>query len=226
MAKTRAVARQSLPDVIANDLRERILNGEIAEGETIRQENLAEEYDVSRMPIREALKRLDAEGLLQLTNNRGATVIKHSLEEIGEIFDLRILLEVDLFRRAIPQITSKHIQRCEELLKRMDASYEDDDVVQWGTMNYRYHSALYAAAHRGLTNDLLDRISLQSDRYVRMHLSVMKQRDPAKEEHRQLVDLAGKGQVREACALLTAHIERTKRDLLEMIAARRSAEES
>ena len=60
MAKTRAISRQSLPDVIANDLRDRILNGDLAEGEVIRQETLAEEYDVSRMPVREALKRLSA----------------------------------------------------------------------------------------------------------------------------------------------------------------------
>ena len=89
MAGTRRISKKSLPDVIADDLRERILSGELPEAETIRQEALAEEYDVSRMPIREALKRLNAEGLVELTNNRGATVTKHSLPEIGEIFDLR-----------------------------------------------------------------------------------------------------------------------------------------
>lgn len=225
MPKSRAIPRQSLPDVIANDLRDRILNGEIAEGEVIRQEMLAEEYDVSRMPIREALKRLDAEGLLHLTNNRGATVIRHSLDEIGEIFDLRILLEVDLFRRAIPRMTTTEFQACDQILTRMAASYDDNDVAQWGALNHRYHAALYAAAGRSLTNDLLARISLQSDRYVRMHLSVMEQRGPAKAEHGRLLELARAGDVDGACALLTRHISRTKSELLEMIAARRAAEE-
>ena len=85
MAGKRAITKQSLPDVIANDLRERILNGELAEGEAIRQEALAEEYDVSRMPIREALKRLNAEGLIQWANNRGGSVTKHSLNEMGTV---------------------------------------------------------------------------------------------------------------------------------------------
>lgn len=226
MAGKRAITKQSLPDVIANDLRERILNGELAEGEAIRQEALAEEYDVSRMPIREALKRLNAEGLIQWANNRGGSVTKHSLNEIGEIFDLRMLIEVDLFRRAIPQMTSADYARCNEILTQMEASYDENDVSKWGILNYQYHSALYAASQRKLTNELLDRVNLQSDRYVRMHLSVMKQREPAKKEHRELLKLAQAGNVDEACNMLMRHIRRTKEQLLEMIVAKRAMEET
>ncbi len=224
MTAKRAIKKQSLPDVIADDLRERILSGELTEGETIRQEALADEYDVSRMPVREALKRLSAEGLVQWANNRGGSVTKHSLQEIGEMFDLRILIEVDLFRRAIPQMTTGDFARCEDILQQMEISYDENDVGKWGALNHAYHSALYAASQRSLTNELLDRINLQSDRYVRMHLSVMKQREPAKIEHRELLELARGGRVDAACALLCAHIQRTKEQLLEMIAARRSAD--
>ncbi|NOC46820.1 MULTISPECIES: GntR family transcriptional regulator [unclassified Ruegeria] len=225
MAGKRAITKQSLPDVIANDLRERILSGELAEGETIRQEALAEEYDVSRMPIREALKRLNAEGLVQWANNRGGSVTKHSLDEIGEIFDLRILIEVDLFRRAIPNMGPREFARCDEILKQMEASYDENDVGKWGILNYQYHSALYAASQRKLTNELLDRVNLQSDRYVRMHLSVMKQREPAKKEHRDLLRLAREGNVDKACEVLAQHIRRTKEQLLEMIASKRGTDE-
>jgi DNA-binding GntR family transcriptional regulator len=224
VSKKRAIARQSLPDVIAGDIRERILNGDLPEGLTIRQEALAEEYDVSRMPVREALKRLDAEGLVQLTNNQGATVTMHSLDEIGEIFDLRILIEVDLFRRAIPVMTVTHLARCEKILAAMEISYDADDVAKWGALNYEYHSALYASANRGLTNDVLQRINLQSDRYVRMHLSVMRQRDPARKDHRDLLELARKGKTDEACVLLSRHIAQTKQNLLELMSAKRADE--
>ncbi|GAA6177770.1 GntR family transcriptional regulator [Sulfitobacter pacificus] len=224
MAGKRAVIKQSLPEVIANDLRERILSGEMAEGEIIRQEALAEEYDVSRMPVREALKRLNAEGLVQWTNNRGGSVTKHSLGQIGEIFDLRTLIEVDLFRRAIPKMTKADFERSEKLLEEMETSYAEDDVGKWGSLNYAYHSALYRAAGRELTTELLDRINLQSDRYVRLHLSVMKQREPAKEEHRELLRLAKQGLVDEACEILAQHIGRTKDQLLEMVMAKRALE--
>lgn len=224
MGSKRAIARQSLPDVIASDLRERILSGELAEGETIRQEALAEEYDVSRMPIREALKQLDAEGLVVLTTNRGATVTEHSLDEIAEIFDLRVLLEVDLFRRAIPAMTTVEFAECKDILKQMEASYDANDVGQWGALNHRFHTALYAAAGRGLTNELLHRVSLQSDRYIRMHLSVMQQRGPARKEHRELLQLAQAGQTDAACALLATHIGRTKEELITLMTARRATE--
>lgn len=223
MVGKRTIARQSLPDVIADDVRERILNGELLEGETIRQEALAEEYDVSRMPIREALKRLDAEGLVQLTNNRGASVTKHSLREIAEIFDLRILIEVDMYCRAIPAMGSKDFERCHKILNEMEASYKADDVAKWGEMNYEYHSALYAAADRTLTNELLRKVYLQSDRYVRMHLSVMRQREPAKEDHRLLLRFAQEQKTEEGRIVLIDHITRTKEQLLDMIATKRAS---
>ncbi len=221
MPGTRAITKKSLPDIITDDLRERILNGELAEGETIRQEALAEEYDVSRMPIREALKRLNAEGLVKWSTNRGGSVIKHSLTEIGEIFDLRTLIEVDLFRRSIPNMTQMDFARCAEILDRMDASFDQNDVGKWGILNHQYHSALYAGADRQLTRDMLDRINTQADRYIRMHLSVMKQREPAKIEHHQLLSLARSGDVDAACELLKTHIQRTRDQILELIASKR-----
>lgn len=223
MGPKRTITRQSLPDVIAGDLRERILSGDLSEGETIRQEALAEEYDVSRMPVREALKQLDAEGLVVLTNNRGASVTEHSLDEIAEIFDLRVLLEVDLFRHAIPAMTTVHFAKCKDILQQMEASYDANDVSQWGALNHRFHEALYSAAGRSLTNDLLYRVSLQSDRYIRMHLSVTQQRGQARTEHRELLRRAQAGQVDAACALLATHIGRTKKELITLMTARRAA---
>ncbi len=208
--------------MIANDLRERILSGELGDGETIRQEALAVEYDVSRMPVREALKQLDAEGLVHLANNRGATVTEHSPDEIAEIFDLRILLEVDLFRRAIPATTTTQLALCEDILQQMEASYDANDVAQWGALNQRFHAALYAPAGRSLTNALLFRVSLQSDRYIRLHLSVMEQRDPAKKDHRELLALAQAGQTDAACALLARHISRARDQLLRLMVDRKT----
>lgn len=224
MGGKRAIKRQSLPDVIADDIRERILSGDLAEGVTVRQEALADEYTVSRMPVREALRRLDAEGLVQVTNNQGATVTKHSLEEIAEIFDLRILIEVDLLRRAIPRMTASHIAYCEQVLEAMEASYDANDVVKWGALNYDYHAALYAPANRSLTNEVLQRVNLQSDRYVRMHLSVMHQRDLARQEHRELLELARSGDTDKACKLLTHHISQTMQNLLKLMMDRRAQE--
>lgn len=222
MAQKRAVVRQSFPDIIAADLRQRILSGDLAEGELIRQELLAEEYDVSRMPIREALKRLDAEGLVVFTNNRGATVTKHTLEEIAEIFDVRMMLEVDLFTRAIPLMQDEHFELCESILKEMELSYQSGDVAAWGPLNARFHSALYAASDRKLTSNLLERASLQSNRYVSMHIDQLKKSQSAHQDHSDLLALARQGDVQCAADKLRSHIENTKFQVLEWIAAARS----
>ena len=224
MSATRAIERVSLPEAIANDLRERILNGEFQEGEVVRQEALALEYDVSRMPVRDALKLLDAEGLVQMAANRGATVVRHSLDEIREIFDLRSLLEVDLFRASIPNLSASDLEHAEALLARMDASYEEGDVSRWGALNQEYHSALYSAARRSITTDLLKGLSAHADRYVRLHLSVMERREPAKREHRDLLASARRGDVEEGCRVLAAHIARARDEILEMIVEKRAKE--
>ncbi|RUM53336.1 MAG: GntR family transcriptional regulator [Marinomonas sp.] len=217
MAQKRAVVRQSLPDVIVADLRKRILSGELEEGALIRQELLAEEYDVSRMPVREALKRLDAEGLLVFKNNRGATVTKHTIEEIAEIFDVRTLLEVDLFARSIPNMTDTHFEACEAILKEMDDSYQTGNVADWGPLNAEYHGKLYEAAGRHLTEQLLERVTLQANRYVSMHIGKLDKRDNASHDHHDLLKLARDRDILGATALLRTHLVNTKNQVIELV---------
>jgi len=224
LAQKRAVVRQSLPDVIAADLRKRILSGDLEEGELIRQELLAEEYDVSRMPIREALKRLDAEGLVVFQTNRGATVTKHTLEEIAEIFDIRMLLEVDLFKRSIPNMTEEDFAECEDVLEQMERSYKTGSVAEWGPLNELYHSKLLEASGRKLTSDLLHRATTQSNRYVGMHIDQLEKSDNARADHRALLDLARAGDVSAAAAKLRSHIENTKLQIVELVTAIRAAQ--
>ena len=122
-------------------------------------------------------------------------------------------------------MTTADFTKCHDLLDEMERSYDADDVARWGMLNFQYHAALYAAADRKLSNELVQRIGLQSDRYVRMHLSVMQQRKPAKEDHRQLLTLAKKRDIEAACLLLTDHVMRAKTQLLKMVAANRASDE-
>lgn len=223
MAQKRAVVRQSLPDVIVADLRNRILSGDLEEGALIRQELLAEEYDVSRMPVREALKRLDSEGLVVFQNNRGATVTKHSLDEIAEIFDVRILLEVDLFQRSIPNMTEAHFAECEAILEAMDASYRAGDIADWGPLNAAYHGKLYAAAGRHLTEVLLKRVTLQANRYVSMHIDKLNKRENASHDHHALLELARQRDISEATSRLKHHLINTKHQVIALVKQTRTS---
>src|SRR3954470_16750413 len=92
------------PDLIAETLREEILRGVVAPGQALRQEELADRFGVSRLPVRDALLRLEAQGLVHVYPNRGAFVITLSADEVREIYEMRILLEGDLLERAVPKI--------------------------------------------------------------------------------------------------------------------------
>src|ERR1700730_1226676 len=110
------IKRQSLRDTQAESLRERILSGEFKEGDPLVQEALAEEYEVSRMPVREALRLLEASGLVALKTHKGAIVTSIPTEQIGELFELRALLECEILGHSIPRMTDDILVNCESCL--------------------------------------------------------------------------------------------------------------
>jgi len=94
-----------------------IIRGEIQEGEQLRQDALADEFQVSRIPIREALRQIEAEGLVQIVAHHGAIVSSLSADEIGELFDIRALLESDVLQLSIPNLKEEDFQKAEEILE-------------------------------------------------------------------------------------------------------------
>ena len=145
------IQRQTLTSMTLDALRERILHGTYPEGEPLRQDALAEELGVSRIPVREALRQLEAEGLVTFNPHRGAVVSTLSLGEIEELFELRAEIELDLFRRALPHIGADDLARAKEILDTYETSLRNGDVGSWGTMNWQFHSTLYAPSERQFT---------------------------------------------------------------------------
>src|SRR5216110_2266218 len=99
-----AIPRQSLTSAVADKLREEIIRGTIPEGAELRQDAIASQFHVSRIPVREALRQLDAEGLIAIVPNRGAIVPALSPEDIEELFSIRALLEPELLKLSIPHL--------------------------------------------------------------------------------------------------------------------------
>src|SRR6266852_9187131 len=106
---SRPIERQTVASATTRALREKILSGEIGDGEQLRQDALAAEYGVSRIPLREALRQLEAEGLVSFYPHRGAVVSTLSLAEIEELFEIRALIEPDMLRRAIPKLSEEDL---------------------------------------------------------------------------------------------------------------------
>src|SRR5690349_16661112 len=152
------IQRQTIASLTVEALRERILRGDYPDGEPLRQDALADELGVSRIPVREALRQLEAEGLVTFNPHRGAVVSSLSLEEIDELFELRADIESELLGRAIPVMTKEELTRATEVLDEFRDALQAGEATRWGQLNWHFHAALYAPANRKVTMGVLQKL--------------------------------------------------------------------
>jgi len=199
-----------------------ILRGEIQEGEQLRQDAIAADLQVSRIPVREALRQLEAEGLIKIVAHKGAVVSSLSSEEIEELFDIRALLECEVLRLSIPHLTEADFEKAEAILQTFDkALLPKGDVSSWGRLNTQFHAILYSRANRPHFMAIIRQINNNGERYTRLQLYLTRAFERAKREHRQLLDLCRKRDVEAASKLLEQHIHTAGQTLKESLQQRR-----
>lgn len=199
--------------VVVEAIRAQILSGQIKAGEPLRQAALAEQLNVSRIPIREALLQLEAEGLVKFEPHKGATATQISPELIDELFELRALLECDLLARSIPLLTDEHLATARQTLLRLDDALQSPDAAdRWAELNTEFHNCLYVA-HRPQSHDMVNNLNKNADRYIRMHLQLAGGIEKASSEHSKLLDLCAAGKVEAACNELRDHILHAKDEI-------------
>jgi DNA-binding GntR family transcriptional regulator len=215
------IRRAGLPETLAGSLQERILSGEFKEGDQLIQDAIAREYEVSRMPVREALRQLEAAGLVKLRLHKGAVVTSIPTEQIAELFHLRSLLECDLLAAAMPRMQDTDIAAATEALTELERAYEKGVIGLWGPLNWEFHRRLYAASNRVQTLSMVQAINVQTERYIRLQLTLTKSFAAAKAEHRKLLRLCSAGDTKAAVVYLGKHIDESGRKLLRVIAESR-----
>lgn len=210
-AENGKLVRSTTAGEVARVLRDRILAGRYAQDQFIRQELIAQELGVSRIPVREALAQLESEGLLIREKYRGAVVAKLSESEIAEIYELRLMIEPYLLRAAIKNITPDQIDGLRAIVHR---SREVQDMAEWAGLNLNFHRALYAPADKPLTVQLLENLLTRADRYLKMQrfLSVQTQSE-SDEEHQRILDLVAAGEGEAAVEALCNHISWNAQDV-------------
>lgn len=216
------IQRQSLAAAVLERLREKIISGEFHEGEQLRQDAIAAEFQVSRVPVREAMNHLAAEGLITIVANHGAVVSALSPDEIMQLFETRAVMECFMIRKAIPNFTPEDFQRAEEILRQFEQSLEkESEMPRWGRLNWSFHSALYAPAHRPMVMSLLKTLNNNCDRYTRLHLAFTRQSRQAGPAHRRLFELCKNGDPEKASEALWKHIIDAGEYLRDFIKTRR-----
>jgi DNA-binding GntR family transcriptional regulator len=216
--KSTPIPRQSLASAVLERLRENILSGELREGEQLRQDAIATEFQISRIPVREALSHLAAEGLITIIANRGAVVSSLSPEEIMQMFETRAVLECHMLRCAIPNMKNEDLQSAEDILQRFEHSVEkDSEMKSWGTWNWSFHSTLYAPANRAFMLAYVKTLNINCDRYTRLHLVFTREQHRVGQAHRELLDACKTRNPDIAAGALWKHITEAGEYLKEFI---------
>ncbi|MFP8967196.1 GntR family transcriptional regulator [Pokkaliibacter sp. CJK22405] len=193
--------------LVAEVIRDRILSGEIPAGTPLRQDALAKELNVSRIPVREALLLLEAQGLVEFEPHKGATASETSADMIAELFGLRALVESDILAKAIPLMTEETFSQAEKILAEFDNALDTGTQIEnWSSLNQAFHAKLYQCANQPLTMEVIASLNMRSDRYIRMQLVLTEGIKKAEKEHRELLSLCQAGKVEDAVSLLRNHI--------------------
>lgn len=213
--------RVRAPERITQRLREAITSGLLRPGERLQQEELAQRLGVSRMPIREALQRLEAEGLVVLQPYRGAVVAGVSARELQEIYEIRIALETLALELGVPRFDQEGLDDLEAILRRMDT---EGEATTWLELNTEFHSGLYAAADRALLLEHIDNLRNKSDRYLRLFAARRDRTEQAQQEHWEIIAACRARDTHGAVARLRRHLESTIRSLARTLRDRESEE--
>ena len=197
---------------VLEQLRDRILSGAVGAGRPVRQDALAAELGISKIPLREALARLEQEGLVRAEANRGFFVRALSAAEAEEVYALRLKIEPDATAAAALAATDPDRADALAALDALDRAMarQAPDV---GACNRAFHIALVRPAGRAVTADLIARLHVLSERYVRVHLEPSGRNERATQEHRELLDAWLSRRAGIVSALTRDHIERTRDDL-------------
>jgi len=202
---------QTTSAAVTSLLRQALDRGRWASGEALRQEEIAAELGVSRVPVREALFQLQAEGLLRMVPNKGMYVRTVSAAGLRELFRLRNLIEADVLAEAVPLHTAATLNRVETIQAALDKAAS---VADWLAGDREFHEALYAPAQRGESMDIVRRLRFQVDRYYFARLRPGTRAQGWHEEHHALIRAVRRRDVKSALKVLHAHLEATERSAL------------
>ncbi|WP_198669616.1 GntR family transcriptional regulator [Pelagibacterium sediminicola] len=204
----------SSADVIYNALRDAIIRGEIGEGGALRQDTIAQMFRVSRIPVREAMQRLEAQGLVVSERHKGAVVASLSVEQITEIFQFRALIEPIVIEMAVPLMTEKTLA---EAQGHCDAFAAETDPLRWGDLNRAFHRVLYRDAGKPYFLSVVDKTNDLVERYVRLVLYFVQGMRHAVAEHQAILDACKERDAKGAAELTRRHIELASETLVDYL---------
>ncbi len=207
---------KTINNIVGDELREAILKGVFRPGERLRQQDIARRLGVSRIPVREALQRLEAEGLVKIQPYKGAVVAEFTMQDVREIFFLRGLLEGTAAKLAAARMTLEVMDNIKALLAQMEYLIgHDADVQALADINARFHETIYKQANSPKLYNMIKGLWMSFPKS-----SLLFPRDRASvslHEHQEIVDALLAGDADRVEALVRFHVESVAKDEIEWV---------
>jgi Transcriptional regulators len=209
--------------VIEEKLRNAIIDGSLPSGTALRQQELATLFGVSRMPVREALRQLEAQSLLRVETHKGAVVAPLITEDAVDAYSLRILLESEALRLSIPKLTAEDLAAARSYIEQLEV---ETDYTQIGRLNRLFHMSLYAKTRNKRLMKLVEEGLNEEERFLRFNLSSMGLGKLSQDDHWELLRLAEDKAVEPTVAALQHHLNRGVQAITQYLNSKASTEKT
>ena len=206
-----------LREVVFKTLRQAILKGELKPGERLMEIQLANKLGVSRTPIREAIRKLEEEGLVIMTPRKGAVVAEITEKSLRDTLEVRRSLEKLAVRLACDRITSEGIAELKETERRFEEVFGTDDMTKIAEIDVAFHDIIYFATDNRKLIQILSNLQEQMYRYRVEYLKSLDCHSQLLEEHRALIKAIESGDKELAAELTTTHIENQVKIVVDTI---------
>ena len=206
-----------LRDVVFNTLRKAILKGELKPGERLMEIALAERLGVSRTPVREAMRKLELEGLVVMIPRRGAEVAEITRQDLEDVLEVRAALEELAVKDACEHITDEQLQDLKKAANEFKRSLEGTDLVACAEADIHFHEIIYAATNNKRLVQMLNNLREQMYRYRMENLKDKRTYRTLVEEHDAIRRALKKHDKEKAGAAINVHIENQRRSILASI---------
>lgn len=209
-----------LRDVVFETLRQAILRGELKPGERLMEIHLAQKLGVSRTPVREAIRKLELEGLVRMIPRKGAVVAEITVSDLEDVLEVRMALEELAVKLACRSITGEQLSEMRRLSEEFKKTLKGNDVGACAQADMKFHEAIYDATGNGRLVQILNNLREQMYRYRMEYLKDRQSHMMLVQEHEEILSALENRDETAALAVTARHIERQKEHIIGALHAK------
>lgn len=206
-----------LRDVVFNTLREAILKGELKPGERMMEKQLAEKMGVSRTPIREAIRKLELEGLVVMVPRKGAQVASITEKEVKNVLEVRAALEELAVKLACQRMDKNQINELKSIMFEFDEASEEKDVNKLVAADIKFHDTIFKAAQNEKLQQIINNLREQIFRYRLAYLRNNYYHEIIRREHQEMIDAIENNDEDKAAKVASVHIMNQEKSVITMM---------